>query len=119
MKFRAPSSHEHVHIGLTSGHTFVVHREPTDVPPMFIEQAMKRGCIPCDAEIPVLTKVVRPTSNEDVIVEAIKRMLEANVPGTFMADGRPQIDALAKVVGFTITTGQRDSAWAATKALVA
>jgi hypothetical protein len=56
----------------------------------------------------------RPRSKgelHDAILAATDR-LNAHDPGTFTADGKPQVNALEAVLGYAITADERDEAWA-------
>ena len=52
MRFRSPTE-KPIHMGLTSGHTFIVGPDPTEVPPMFQRDAVLAGCEVVGSALPL------------------------------------------------------------------
>lgn len=111
MKFKSPGP-ESVMVALLSGHTCVITPKGNEVEPRFRKEAIARGCVPVgvgaedDEQKPELTK-------SELIAKGIEKMLEGDDEGAFTGDGKPDVRKLSAVVGFTVTAGERDSAWEA------
>lgn len=119
MKMKAPRGVPFIHLSNTAGHTFAIGNDPVEVPRMFLAQAIERGAEECrDDGSPVAPAPIAPPegdsepSKQDVICNAIVKMIEAKTPGDFLNDGRPAVEPLSKMAGFQVTAGERDSAWA-------
>lgn len=111
MKLYAPTD-EAVSIGLTSGHMLVIERSGTDVPPAFRREAIARGCLTSPDE--VLDSEQSPEFDRaKVISDAIRQMLDGDNEGDFNGDGRPNLNALQKRVGFSVQRDEADKAFEA------
>lgn len=51
-------------------------------------------------------------ARQQAIMEAIERLQRAGGPSHFTASGTPQVKAIEAVLGYDITAGERDAAWA-------
>lgn len=90
-------------VALLSGHCCFIPKEGREVPGMFVDEAFRSGCIPCevkDEDIPHAPKQVSDKGREEIIVSAIKVMLERGDEMT--AQGFPNLKSLAKETGFTV-----------------
>lgn len=121
MKMKAPRGVPFVHLSLTTGHTFAIGPDPVEVPRKFLAQAIERGAEEAPDGAPAADQptsiqpsepAAPPESKQDVICNAIVKMIEAKTPGDFLNDGRPAVEPLSKMAGFQVTAGERDSAWA-------
>lgn len=109
MKFTTPTEAP-VMIALTSGHTLVIEPAGTDVPPQFRKEAVARGCTPlgigaADAE---LTPEVK---RSELIEQGVQKLLDSDDDAAFNGDGKPNLKALSKVVGFNVQRGELDAVW--------
>lgn len=110
MKFKAPGK-EPTMIGLTSGHTMVIAPEGTDVPQRFRRAAIAAGCTPMGVGLEVAEKADVEETRQDLIKNAIEKMLDGGEDGDFTADGRPDLKKLSETAGFKVTREERDAAW--------
>lgn len=108
MKFRSPTD-EPFHIALTSGHTFVVGTELTEVPPLFRREAIARGCLPEGDEAPVLKG--ENFNRAEVIASKLQAMLDGETEGDFKPDGSPNLVALMKRTGFRVSREEVEPIW--------
>ncbi len=112
MKFKAPEN-ESVSIGLTSGHSIVVTPEGSDVPARFRKEALARGCVPVGMDItPDLPNLNEPDARKRQIIEGIEKMLDSDDEDAFTGAGAPDVRKLSAIVGFRVSTEERDAAWA-------
>lgn len=109
MKFFPPGD-EAIQIGLTSGHMAVVEPQGSELHPAFHKEAIARGCMPDGIER-------APNEPEQAfdkmasIIEAMHKMVDAGNEADFTGDGKPKTDAVSKLVGFTVSRDERDTAW--------
>lgn len=116
MKFKAPGN-QPVMVALLSGHTCVVSPDGTDIEPRFRKEAIARGCTPMGVGADEAPAAPDPEASKFALICAgIEKMLNGDDDGAFTNDGRPQVSKLSEVVGFTVTAGERDEAWAAVEA---
>lgn len=90
-------------VALLSGHCCFIPKEGREVPGMFVDEAFRNGCVPCDVkteDIPQAPKQTIDKGRDDLIVSAIKVMLERGDEMT--AQGFPNLKTLAKETGFTV-----------------
>lgn len=113
MKFKSPG--DPIHLALTTGHTFAVGEDPVEVPQMFYIQAHQRGCIPVDSgALPAQAAQPAEATKLDFICDEIVSMMkEKDRTGLFIGDGRPDLVALSKRIGFQVSSSERDEAWVA------
>ena len=103
---------EPVQVALLSGHCMVVGPDGVEVPPMFVAEAFKSGCIPVDvAPEEVKSTLVEKTGKDkmELIFDGIKKMLEADCVLT--GAGMPNRKELSAIVGFHVTAEELTSAW--------
>lgn len=111
MKFKTPGELP-VMIGLTTGDTLTIQPDgSTEVPTRFRREAIARGCVPAgvgtdEPEAP------KEKTKQELIVEAINKLLDADDEDSFTGDGKPKTTAIEKLVGFNLTAGERDAVWA-------
>lgn len=111
MKFKTPGV-EPVMVGLTSGHTCVIHPEGTDVEPRFRREAIARGCVPVGMGDEYVDAANKPDPTiEEKIVLGIEKMLDGDDEDAFNADGKPDVRKLSAALGFNVSALQRDQAW--------
>lgn len=103
MKLYAPTE-QAVHIGLTTGHTIVIERDGTEVPPMFRREAIARGCLASQDEVPDTT-----ADRTQLIRNALKAMLDGANEGDFTAEGKPNLRVLKSKCGFDVTREEADA----------
>lgn len=116
MKFKSPNN-EPTMIGLTSGHTMVVEPTGTEVPQQFRRAAIAAGCTPMGvgiSEQPEASEAAE--TRQDVIKNAINKMLDGGEDGDFTNDGKPDLKKLSETAGFKVTRDERDAAWALVQA---
>lgn len=111
MKMRSPTETP-IYVALTSGHTCVIGPEFIEVEPRFHRLAVAEGAVPEGTERSVTVNPQAEATREELIVEAVKKMMDRNEPGDFTNDGRPNANNLSALVGFSVTSAQRDAAWA-------
>lgn len=111
MKFKTPGN-QAVMIALLSGHSLTIQPDgSTDVPVIFRKEALARECVPAGMEIEGATPGTVPNRDE-LLLKAIGKMLDSDDATAFTGDGRPNATKLAEIVGFTVTSKERDTAWA-------
>lgn len=112
MKLRSPSDTP-VHIALRDGgHTTLITPEGVDVEQRFVREAMALGCRIVGVEMDGPFQEAESIDRTVLIVKAIQDMLDGSNEGDFTADGKPNLGALAKRVGFQVSREERDAAWA-------
>jgi hypothetical protein len=100
-----------LHIGLTNGHTFVVPSDAAgaEVPKMFRKEAIARGALPVgmteDDDAP------NTFDRERAIFTALEQMMNGDEEGAFTTSGLPNLNALAKKVGFTVDRAEMARIW--------
>jgi hypothetical protein len=94
---------EAVQVALLSGHCIVIGPEGRDVPPMFLDEAFREGCIPVGVVVPDSKLKSEPSGAErnDLIKNGIKQYLEKGE--TLTNSGLPRLPILSGIVGFTVT----------------
>ena len=99
------------HIGLTSGHTFIIPGDPAgvDVPQTFRKEAIARGCLPVGMAPEEVA--VPEFDRAQVIRTAMRAMIKSEDETLFTADGKPDLRRLNAKVGFTIERTERDRLW--------
>ena len=110
MKFRSPTE-EPIYMGLTNGHTFVIGADLVEVPKRFHRQAVMEGAIPEGMDAAPIDEEGSNPSQHDLIVTAMRAMIERADIEDFTKDGKPDTRKLSSRVGFTVLTAQRDAAW--------
>jgi hypothetical protein len=109
MKFIPPGDKPHM-IGLTSGHTLVIDPKGTDVPPMFRKKAIADGCTPVGVGAEDIKAAEGPKRSE-LISDGIQKLLDGDDEAAFNADGKPNLKALSKIVGFNVQRDELDAVW--------
>lgn len=99
------------HIALPSGHTLIIAHDKagTAVPPRFRREAIARGCIPVGMEEEADDS--QGFDREAVIREKIKIMLESDDTSMFTTDGKPVLDKLSGLCGFTLARSEVNRVW--------
>ena len=104
-----------ISFGLGSGHCMVLGPEGDDVPNMLIQAAFAAGAIPVESvadDFSAPPATVNKTDQE-LIQNGIKTMLERNDPDDFTTAGLPNRKALAKLVGLNVSAEDAAIAWQA------
>jgi hypothetical protein len=103
------------HIGLTSGHTFIVPagKEGIEVPTRHFKEAVARGCIPVGQEpeddgsnfdrAGTLRAVLEKLSNSDPA--------DPDSSALFDGNGNPRLEAVSSRCGFTVSRREVTEAW--------
>ena len=110
MKFRSPTE-QPIYMALTSGHTFVVGPDLIEVPKLFHRQAVMEGCIPEGMDSLPKDDDTPSDTKHSLIVDAMRKMVEAADANDFTNDGKPDTRKLSARVGFTVLKEERDAAW--------
>lgn len=110
MKFRSPTEHP-VQLALTTGHTCVIGVEMTEVDKKFHRMAIMQGCLPEGVE-PEQIATENAPSKDDMILAAVRQIAQAGDHEDALGDGRPKVEAVSKLAGFTVSAADRDAAWA-------
>ena len=99
-----------------SGHCMVLGPEGAEIPQMFVQPAFAAGAIPADVDTDEFVAAPKDTvgkTDQALIQEAIKTMLERNVEDDFTVSGLPNRKALSKLVGMNVTAEEATIAWRA------
>ena len=110
MKFRSPTEFP-VQLALTSGHTCVVGVELTEVDKQFHRMAIMQGCLPEGVE-PEKIEAANEPSKQELVVAAVRQIAQAGDAEDALNDGRPKVEKVSALAGFTVTASERDAAWA-------
>ena len=111
MNFRSPTD-DSVSVALTTGHMAVVTPEGVDLDPVFHREAIALGCIPEGTSNTASVLEAKAFDRALVIGEALQAAMQAGKPDDFKADGTPDLNALAKRVGFKVSREEADTVWA-------
>ena len=125
MKFRSRRDNEVIRIASTSGHICLVGSEFVEVPDHMESDAYAAGCvsealynsIKADMEKDAAAKaaLVGGALTEDQKHEAIKvaigAMLDSKDESSFTKEGLPNMKALVKQTGFTVSKEEMEKAW--------
>lgn len=95
--------------------------------PVYVPEEMHKAALVIGAEAvgvkmnvldeePVAKQVPQGLARESAISDAIIILVEENNPKDFTANGRPNIKRIEALIGFDITTEERDTFWAKHKA---
>lgn len=116
-RFLPPKGQTEHHMANTAGHSCVVYAaDPKDKKPgtiiseHFRRQAIADGCGIVGIDD---AKVEKPAkaSKTDLIVAAMKAVLDRAEADDLGGDDRPKLDAVSKQAGFKVTKTQYDEAW--------
>ena len=100
-------------IGLTTGHTLVVRhdKDGTNVPVQFRKEAIAKGCVPVGVGAEDVPDPQAEETRQGRIAATIEQMLDGGNEEDFTADGKPDLRALSRMAGFSISREERDAAW--------
>lgn len=100
------------HIGLTSGHTFLIPADKAgiEVPQKFRREAIARGCLPVGME-PDEIEAGQGFDRQAVIKSAMNKMMDSSEDGMFTSDGRPVLAKLAALCGFAVDRSEANRVW--------
>lgn len=115
MKLRSPFPTP-LHLALTSGHTFVVNHEDTEVPAVFQAEALSKGAVLADGETDLTPFAITAASRAKAIESAMRAMLDSGEESEFTADGKPNLTKLKNRTGFTVSREEADAAWSVVSA---
>ncbi|GKT19798.1 hypothetical protein AVHY2522_23805 [Acidovorax sp. SUPP2522] len=110
MKLCSPSS-EPLHVALTSGHMCVIGPDGTDVPKIFIREALARGAVAPD-ETQTSSVNVQIQARQMAVSEALQAMITGQDKEDFTADGKPNLMRLKSRAGFAVTREEADAIFA-------
>lgn len=106
MKFRSPTA-EPVTLILGSGHSCNIGPEFEELPDIFVNDTLARGCVADrsiaegnNAKVQAGPDAVNQDTPEQSYRKAFVVMLERNEEGDFTADGLPNTNSVSKLVGF-------------------
>ncbi len=117
MRLKSPTN-EPISFGTSngSGHSMVLGPEGAEVPKMFIQSAFAAGAVPEDADTDEFVSAPKATfekTDQELIQNAIKTMLERNDEGDFTAGGLPNRKKLSALVGMNVSAEDLTIAWTA------
>ena len=117
MRLKSPTAIE-ISFGASngSGHCMVLGPEGEEIPQMFLQPAFAAGAVPADTDSDAFVSAPKAThgaTDQVLIQDAIKTMLERNVEDDFTVSGLPNRKALAKLVGMNVTAEEATIAWRA------
>lgn len=106
----------------TKGHSIQFKKgEPTHVPPAMYADAIAIGAQPADGNAPDLSEPPKrdgqgpadPAERQPLILEAIKKIVEANDRKDFTAAGSPTVKAIERELKFNVDGREVATAWQA------
>lgn len=116
--------HRNYVLRTTKGHTITFRKgEPTSVPPVIVSDAVAIGAIAVDGDVNVLgdeavpTPSMTPDERKAKVFEAFGKMKIRNERNDFTASGVPDARRLQPLLGFEITSKERDTYWTEFRAL--
>jgi hypothetical protein len=93
-----------------------------EVPPLIVDECIAAGAYPVGKQPQTKKSVATPAtvevdevSDEDRAMEigaAIEQMMEKGDEKLFSKNGEPRVRSIEKILGYDITSKQRDTAWA-------
>lgn len=105
MRFKSPTDTP-VQVVLLSGHCAVIGNEWRELPPILHQEAFRKGCISDNmSESDIAARVESATpgrSNHDILVDAIRAMMDAPEPGDVTAADLPNLKKLSARVGWSV-----------------
>lgn len=111
-KYRSPDG-EDIRVVTDTGHIAIVGAEFRELPAIYHHAAINAGC-ECDA-LGVSNTRTKPQASpqankgldvDEQITRALKTMLEREEDGDFTGNGDPNLNAVAKLVGFKVARKQ-------------
>lgn len=106
MKFKTSTGGD-LQIILLSGHSIVIGSEFSEVPDIFVNECLAKGCIadrsiaePNDAKVQAGDSAEGQESQQQAYRKAFVTMLERNEEDDFTNDGFPNTNSVSKLVGF-------------------
>ena len=116
MKFRSPTD-QPIHIALTTGQTALVTPDGVELDPMFHREAVARGAIPSTMSTEQALMLDAPPAKPSFdrpaeIAKVLHAMLDGADEDDFNSDGRPDLRAVNKKLGFTASRSEVDAVWA-------
>ena len=88
------------------------------VPPECHGEAMKFGAVPVNADddlqlekAPERPKVITGADRDEALNDACKYLQQINNTDDFGANGLPKVKALKSIVGFDVSSAERDATW--------
>ena len=97
-----------------SGHCMSIGLDGDEVPQMLVQAAFAADAVPDDADPEEFVSAPENNhgkSQEEIIEDGIKQMIERDEEGDFTAAGTPDRRKLAKVIGGPVTAAELDAAW--------
>ncbi|WP_374257616.1 hypothetical protein [Aquabacterium sp.] len=110
MILRSPTESA-LHVALTSGHTCVIETgEGTDVPAIFIREALARGAIPGGVELDQPESEPAFDRNK-AITDVLNSMLDGGDEQDFTSGGKPDLRRVNAKLGFQASRSEVDAVW--------
>ena len=118
MKMYSPTG-DPIHVAtIEGGHSCVIAGDSkgTEVPEALRAAALQAGAIPVGTAPEKKPTQTPQVTKAEMIEAGVAQLMEAGVADTLANDGRPKVEPLSELVGFTVTAEERDKAFAAVKA---
>ncbi|WP_447593530.1 hypothetical protein [Aquipseudomonas campi] len=117
-RFLPPKGKTEIHLATTEGgHSCVIYAiDPTDkkkgtiIPDRFRKLAIAENCGIVGIDDGEDESNTSPSKN-DLIVAAITKIMERQIPEELEGDGRPKVAVVKKEAGFNVTKAQFEAAW--------
>jgi len=110
--------HRNFLLRTTKGHTIRFEKDkPTFVPPVCVPDAVAIGAVAVEGAVDVLPDeapepaILTPDQRKAKIREAIETMVARNERNDFTASGLPDLRKMNPLLGFDISSKERDDAW--------
>jgi len=92
---------------------------PTHVPPKMVKEVLQIGGVIADEDEAEVTRTMAQINKDEAdaasrapaIKAAVKQLVERNQRGDFTAGGRPNLNVLAKLTGFTVAAQEMEPLW--------
>jgi hypothetical protein len=115
---------DHVYVSKRGTSIRFAKDTPTFVPPYLVTEVVGLGGTvsetdqsTVDAEMKVVKEAVIAAEGRSPAIEAaIRTMIERNQRGDFTAGGKPNLNVLSKMVGYTVNADELDAPWRKVKA---
>jgi hypothetical protein len=110
---------DHVHVSKRGISIRFAKDVPTFVPPYLVTEVVGLGGTvsetdqsTVDAEMKVVKQAETDAEGRSPAIEAaIRTMIERNQRGDFTAGGKPNLNVLSKMVGYTVNADELDAPW--------
>lgn len=109
--------HRNYVLRTTKGHAISFKKgEPTNIPPVCVEAAVAIGARPVEGEADNVKEapaaiIMSPAERKEQVFEAFRTMKARNERLDFTGTGIPNAKRLPQLLGFDITSKERDTYW--------